>query len=102
MDADSPLLENGKNWREIVGSLIYAMLCREAFAKPTRADLNLSEHVPKYIKGTLSYIWIFQKSDHELNLVGFCDSGFANAKDRKRIAGYFFRMSALQTCETKV
>ena len=106
MNSDSPLLENGTIFREIVGSLIYAMTCTrpdlsyvvgklsQNLAKPTNADLQLSKFVLKYIKGTLNYSLKFRKSTEDLKLIGFCDSDYANGNDRKSISGYCFRLSS--------
>ena len=61
---DSKLLKNDNLYRNIVGSLIYLMVCTkpdicfsitklsQKLAQPTYADLNLAKHVLKYLTGT--------------------------------------------------
>ena len=126
---DSKELPNNRIYREIVGSLIYAMICTrpdlcyivtklsQHLEKPTKEHLNLCKHVLKYIKGTLNQTLNFKKIKNELCLSGFCDSDWANSDDRKSISGYCFRLNddgpliswkskkqstvALSTCEAE-
>ena len=95
------------NYREIVGSLIYAMTC-------TRPDLcwivtvlsqHLSDpnddmcvavkHVLRYLKGwpTLSYELCFQKCTDGLKLTGFSDASQGSSVDRKSVTGYCFALN---------
>ncbi|XP_042891557.1 uncharacterized mitochondrial protein AtMg00810-like [Penaeus japonicus] len=83
---ESDVLANANLYREIVGSLIYIMtgtrpdICyavtklSQYMSKPTKAHLNAAIHVRKYLKGTLDYGLRFDKSDEQMNLMGFCDS----------------------------
>ena len=85
-DENSRELANPKEYREIVGSLIYAMtgtrpdLCYAItrlslfMSKPTQAHLGIVKHVLRYIKGTLQYGLKFNKSNEPLKLFGYCDS----------------------------
>ena len=126
---DSMELTDPREYREIVGSLIYAMtgtrpdLCyavtrlSQFMSKPTKAHLGIAKHVLKYIKGTLHYSLKFSKSNEPLKLIGYCDSDWANSDDRRSITGYGFLMNndggliswkskkqrvvALSTCEAE-
>ena len=128
-DKSSTELTDPKEYREIVGSLIYAMtgtrpdLCyvvtrlSQFMSKPTKAHLGIAKHVLKYIKGTLDYNLKFSKSCEPLKLIGYCDSDWGNIDDRRSITGYCFLMNdeggliswkskkqrvvALSTCEAE-
>ena len=64
-------------YREIIGSLIYAMsatrpdLCyivtklSQNMSKPTSDDLNLAKQVLRYIKRTISHSLCFEKSEND-------------------------------------
>lgn len=103
---DSKELDDPKLYREIVGSLIYAMSCTrpdlcyvvtklsQRLAKPTYADLNLSKFVLKYIKGTLDRCLVYKKSENGLKLTGFCDSDWGGSEDRRSISGYCFQLNS--------
>jgi len=93
-------------YREIVGSLIYAMTC-------TRPDLswivtvlsqhlaNLSEehcvalkHVLRYLKGSLHFELCFRKCNDGLQLIGFSDADWASSvDDRRSTSGYCFSLT---------
>ena len=99
---NSPLLENSKLYREIIGSLIYVMtatrpdICfvvtklSQSLSKPTIAHLNAAKSVLKYLKGTSGYKLSYHKQEEDLNLFGFCDSDWASSQDRRSISGYCF------------
>ena len=103
--SSSTLLEDDKLYRQIVGSLIYAMSCTrpdlcyvvgklsQKLSKPTNADLSLAKLVLRYIKGTLNYGLTFSKSRADLKITGYCDADYANSSDRKSISGYCFALS---------
>lgn len=123
-------LENPKDYREIVGSLIYAMTCTrpdiswvvsklsQSLAKPTVQDLVAAKHVLRYLKGTSHYELCFKKSDEALSLTAFSDSDWASSvEDRRSTTGYCFSLTkqgpaiswkskkqptvALSTCEAE-
>ena len=101
-DCDSEVLSDGSIYREIVGSLIYAMSntrpdlafivtkLAQYMSKPTKAHLSIAKHTLKYIKGTLDYNLKFCKSENSLNLIGYSDSDWGGSDDRKSISGYCF------------
>ena len=101
----SKLLDDPRLYREIVGSVIYAMSCTrpdlsfivtklsQYLSKPTEAHLNLAKNVLRYIKGTVDYNLTYTRSDSPLKLIGFCDSDWANGEDRKSISGYCFKLA---------
>jgi hypothetical protein len=121
---------DNKVYREMVGSLIYAMTCTrpdiswavsklsQKLSNPSDADFVMLKHVFRYILGTLSYCLTFRKSTNGLRLVGFSDSDWAGSRsDRKSTSGYIFTLShdgpaiswkskkqdsvALSTCEAE-
>ena len=92
-------------YREIIGSLIYAMTC-------TRQDLcwiitmlsqhlerhsveqcTTLKHVLRYVKGTLHYELCFRKSETGLQLAGFRDASWGSSDDRKSVTGYCFHLN---------
>ena len=103
---ESPLLDDPEQYREIVGSLIYAMCCTrpdlsytvtklaQKMSKPTKQDLTVAKDVLRYIKGTIHYGLSFVKSDETSTVLGFCDADWASSSDRHSISGYIFQMNA--------
>ena len=92
------------NYREMVGSLIYAMTCTrpdlslvvtklsQHLADPSQADFTMVKHVFRYIRGTLSNKLSFSKT--ELQLIGFTDSDWTSSRDdRKSTSGHCFMMN---------
>lgn len=92
---------NPREYREIVGSLIYAMTCTrpdiswvvselsQTLSNPTKEDLVTAKHVLRYLKGTNDYELVFKKSSEELNLVAFSDFDWASSvKDRRSTTGH--------------
>lgn len=91
--------------RQLIGSLMYAMLC-------TRPDLCFAvnllsryqnknnkelwqnlKRVLRYVKGTLNYKLIYKRDVFENLLTGYVDSDWAgNEIDRKSTTGYIFKM----------
>ena len=78
--------ESERRYREIVGSLVYAMTCSrpdlpwivtklsQHLSKPTKTDWMIVKHVLRYVKGTLDFKLVYQKSKNGLKIVGFSDS----------------------------
>ena len=118
-----------KLYRQMVGSLLYAMTCTrpdlsyvvtilsQHLSKPNSADWTMINHVFRYIKYTLDYCLTFRKDD-ELKLYAYCDADWASSfEDRHSISGYCFSLSkngpviswksrkqasiALSTCEAE-
>ena len=102
---DSTYLSDSTLYKEIVGSLIYLMTCTrpdlsfvvtylsQYMSRPTVAHLSLAKNVLKYLKGTKNYCLTFTKCDHDLKLVGYCDSDWGNSTDRRSISGYCFHLN---------
>lgn len=100
----SPKLVDGRPYREIVGSLIYAMsatrpdLCyvvtklSQEMSKPTTTHLNLARHVLRYLKGTIHYNLRFTKSKGGLSIKGCCDADWGGSNDRRSLTGYGFQI----------
>ena len=93
------------NYREMVGSLIYAMSCTrpdlswvvsklsQHLANPCNADYVMVKHVFKYVLGTLDLKLIFKKSKN-LELTAFCDADWGSCKeDRRSYSGYCFMLN---------
>ena len=88
------------SYREMIGSLIYAMVCTrpnlsyavtklsQHLACPTAADLTMLKHVFRYLKKTSNYCLTYSKSSTDLQIFAFCDADWAASKDRRSISGY--------------
>lgn len=129
-EGDNNEMANPREYREIVGSLIYAMTCTrpdiswivsklsQTLANPKAENLVAAEHVLRYLKGTNDYELCFKKTDEDLNLIGFSDSDWASSiEDRRSTTGYCFSLNkqgpaiswkskkqptvALSTCEAE-
>ena len=122
---------NPTEYRELVGSLIYAATSTrpdisfvvsklsQHLSTPLNKHMLMGKHVLRYLKGTLNYELVYRRSDDEpLELIAYCDSDWASSKeDRKSITGYCFSMTksggiiswksrkqptvALSTCEAE-
>ena len=105
---DGSSAEDVTRYREIVGSLVYAMTCSrpdltwiitklsQHLACPTNIDWMIITHVLRYIKGTLNHKLTFRKSNpnSQLELIGHSDSDWASSKhDRKSTTGYCFALN---------
>jgi len=89
-------------YREIVGSLIYAMTCTrpdlcwivtvlsQHLANPSEEHCVVLKHVLCYLKGSLHFELCFRKCDDGLHLTGFSDASWASSDDRKSVTGYCF------------
>ena len=115
-------------YREMVGSLVYAMVCTrpdlsfvvtklsQHLASPTQGDLVTLKHVFQYIQGTVNQGLLFTKQNTELS--AYCDADWGSTcEDRRSITGYCFSLSpngpliswkskkqksvALSTCEAE-
>ena len=94
-------------YRELIGSLIYAMTCTrpdicwivsklsQYLSKPTAEHHAYAKQVLRYIKGTLNYELVFCKSDKPLKVSGYSDSDWAGSlSDRKSVSGYCFMLNS--------
>ena len=101
---ESNVIDNPRKYREIVGSLIYAMTCTlpdlswvvsklsQHLAEP-EVDWVILKHALRYIKGTLDYKLCFTKTVNDLMLIGFSDSDWASSPDRRSTSGYYFSLN---------
>ena len=117
------------DYRQMVGSLIYAMICTrpdlsyivtklsQHLSCPTEADAIMLKHALRYLKKTADYCMIFTKSSEPLQITAFCDADWAASSDRRRIiSGYCVSLNtsgppiccksrqksvALSTCEAE-
>ena len=117
-------------YRELVGSLIYAMTCMrqdlcwivtklsQYLSKPQREHYVAAKHVLRYLKGTINYELCYVKCDEGLSLIGYSDADWVSSViDRRSTTGYYFSLSktgpliswkskkqpvvALSTCEAQ-
>ena len=95
-----------ENYREIVGSLVYAMTCTrpdlawvvtklsQHLEQPNDIDWMTIKHVLRYIQGTYDKQMIFTKSRNGLTLTGHSDSDWAASRDdRRSTTGYTFSLN---------
>ena len=97
----SQLLNKGTLYQEIVGNLIYAIICTrpalfyfvwklaQNLSKPTNANINLARIYAKVHQRHFTEGLVFCKSEHPLELIGYYDSDFANSSDRKSLSVFF-------------
>ena len=94
------------NYREMIGSLIYAMtatrpdLCyvvtklSQYLDKPTPECFLYVKHVLQYLKTTIDYGLHFRKSSDGLRVTGYSDSDWGCDKDRRSISGNCFTLNS--------
>ena len=95
-----------ENYREIVGSLVYAMTCTrpdlawvvtklsQHLEQPSNIDWMTIRHVLRYIRGTYDKNITFRKSKNGLTLIGHSDSDWAASRDdRRSTTGYTFSLN---------
>ena len=98
--------QSPRRYREIVGSLIYAMTCTrpdicwvvtklsQHLDNPTESDWVMVKHVLRYIKGTLHYKLYYTKCEGDLCLAGFSDSDWGSSvEDKRSTTGYLFTLN---------
>ena len=119
-----------RTYREIVGSLIYLMVCTrpdiswvitrlsQFLSKPLQCHMVSVKHVLRYLKGTAHYELCYRKNERGLSLIGYSDSDWASStEDRRSTSGYCFSLTeegppiswksrkqpivALSTCEAE-
>ena len=97
---------DSRKYRELVGSLIYAMTCTrpdicwivttlsQYLSKPVQAHWVAAKHVLRYLKGTLGYELCYRKCGENLKLIGYSDADWASStNDRRSISGYCFSLT---------
>ena len=103
-DSEKP----NNNYRQVVGSLIYAMVCSrpdlswvvtklsQSLSKPRKGDWIMIKHVLQYIKGTLGKKLVYNKCSDGLDLHGYSDSDWAGDNtDRRSTTGYVFMLNPI-------
>ena len=98
--------QSPRRYREIVGSLIYAMTCTrpdicwvvtkmsQHLDNPDEADWVMAKHVLRYLKGTVNNQLFYSKSSSDLFLTGYSDSDWASStEDRRSTSGYAFMLN---------
>ena len=106
-DSSSDKTQDTRRYREIVGSLVYAMTCSrpdlawivtklsQHLNNPTEADWITIKHVLRYIKGSLNHKLVFKKSKDSLEAIGYSDSDWASSKEnRKSTTGFCFTLNS--------
>ena len=102
VEKDDGVAAEGFPYREMIGSLMYAMvgtrpdlafplqyLC-QFMHSPKKVHCELLKHVYNYCQGN-SYALTF-KSDNEIVLKGWADASYANNHDGKSTSGYCFKI----------
>jgi len=97
---------NESLYREMIGSLVYAMICTrpdlcfiitrlsQYLDKPNQQHHVCVKHVLRYIKGSIDKGLTFRKSETNLSLVGYADADWGSSDDRRSTTGYVFRLNA--------
>ena len=116
-------------YRQLVGSLIYAMVCTrpdisyvvtklsQHLSSPSQADFAMVKHVFRYLKKTINYKLTYRKSTDGLQLTVYSDADWAASNDRRSISGFCISLNpegppiswkskrqcsvALSTCEAE-
>ena len=100
-EIDDECPEDERTYREIVGSLVYAMTCTrpdlswvvtklsQHLSRPCKADWIMLKHVFRYIKGSIDFKLQYSKSLNGLRLFGYSD---AESEDRST-SGYYFSLN---------
>ena len=96
--------DDTRRYRQMVGSLIYAMTCTrpdlafvvtklsQHLSCPDSGDWAMLKHVLQYVKKTSSFEMTFTEPPNDLRLHAFCDADWASSpSDRRSITGYFVR-----------
>ncbi|KAK3737083.1 hypothetical protein RRG08_016389 [Elysia crispata] len=100
---------DSKRYREIVGSLIYLMMCTrreiswvvtrlsQFLSKPLQCHWITLKHVLRYLKGTAHYDLCYRKCEKGLRITGYTDSDWASSmEDRRSTSGYCFSFSLVE------
>lgn len=95
-----------RRYKEIVGSLVYAMICTrpdlswavtklsQHLDKPTANDWMMLDQVLRYIQGTKDQKLVYHKCDSPLLLHGYSDSDWGgDPGERRSTTGYYFTLA---------
>lgn len=95
----------GHPYRELLGSLMYLMLCVRpdiCYAvgylgrfqqKPQDVHWQMLKRIVRYLKGTKALVLKFKPRNNEVPLTGYADADWASDKtDRKSVSGYVFEV----------
>lgn len=95
-------IDDNRRYRQMVGSLIYAMTCArpdlafvvtklsQHLSCPDSSDWAMLKHVFQYVKKTHSSKMAFKKSPSDLRKQAFCDAYWASSSaDGRSVTGYF-------------
>lgn len=103
--SDGKCSNSKHNYREMVGSLIYIMMCTrpdlcfvisklsQFLDKPSKECFVNVKHVFQYLRHTHDYGLCFRKCKVGLEIVGYADSDWGNTEDRKSVSGYCFTLN---------
>ncbi|KAM7479031.1 hypothetical protein LguiA_027244 [Lonicera macranthoides] len=98
---EGKLLEDGRKFRQLVGSLFYLTITRPDIAysvgvmsqfmdKPCVGHLVAAKRILRYVKGTLAFGLMYWQNIH-FSLCGFVDADWAgDVNDRRSTTGYCF------------
>ena len=104
-DGQNDVSDDLRRYREIVGSLVYAMTYTrpdlswivtklpQHLANPDNSDWIMLKHVLQYVKGTTDLKLTFRKSDNGLKLLTYSDADWGTSNDRKSTTGYYFSLN---------
>ena len=91
LECDGENLTDPRRYRELIGSLIYAMTCTrpdicwiittlsQYLSRPLKEHWIAAKHVLRYLKGTLDYELCYRKCDDDLRLIGYSDADWASS-----------------------
>ena len=106
LEFDGGIPVDPRQYREAVGSLVYAMACTrpdicwvvtqlsQFLVAPMKGHWIALKHVLRYLKGTLDFELCYRKCDDGLTLIGYSDADWASSTDDKHsISGYCFSLN---------
>lgn len=95
-----------RQYREAVGSLVYAMICTrpdicwvvskllQFLTAPKKGHWVALKHVLRYLKETLDFELCYRRCDDGITLIGYSDADWASSTDdRRSISGYCFSLN---------
>ena len=102
IDDEGP--EDERTYREIVGSLVYAITCTRPdlswvvtklshLSRPSKADWIMLKHVLRYVKGSIDVKLHYSKSLNGLRLFGYSDADWGSSEDHRSTSGYYFSLN---------
>ena len=105
LESNAPI-QDSRKYRQMVGSLIYAMTCTrpdlafvvtklsQHLSCPESSDWAMLKHAFQYVKKTVSHKLNFMKQKEEMRLIAHCDADWATSADRRSISGYVVSLSS--------